>query len=170
MKRTCEQIFLQGAFRLILSLLPTLVGPCNLGYGKRRCIKIKIKGLKKYTAGRLFRTWASKLRKALSLPGEEKTLVESQGQGESEHRRCHLPSANLWESEPPAYRSAWECWGLQGVQGDWGGLKVRCMAFKKADTASQWQVHKWMNMPLERAGLAGLAKDFSPPTPPFLFS
>lgn len=54
MKTVCEQTSLQVALRLILSPLPFLGGPGDLGYGGR-CIKVKIEDLGKYTAGSLFR-------------------------------------------------------------------------------------------------------------------
>lgn len=90
---------------------------------------MKIKDLWKYTAGSLFRNRAPKLRKALILPGEESWDKEG------EHRSAISPPPALEGSEPPAQRSLGTL-GSAGGLWRWEGLKVRCMAFRRADTMS----------------------------------
>lgn len=118
----------------------------------KRCIKIKIKGLRKYSAGRLSRLEHPSLEKHWSFL-KKQILAESQGQGRSEHGRCRLPSASLSNLKVSlgTLRSAG---GLTEVI---GGFESKLYGFQGGRHLVTVTIYKWMNEHAPRKGWAGWA-------------
>lgn len=150
------------------SLLPSLGVPRDLGKKRRRYIKIKIKGLWKYTAGRLFRTWESNLRKVLILPREERTRVHKSATRKAWAQEVPSPLHQLWEGVSLLPKGQpWNtgvCRGLKAV----GGFESKMYGFQEG-RHNVTLTSLRMNEYTPRKGWVGLAKDFSPSSFPFSF-